>query len=71
MERYQEAIEVHNMTLHLEPENDLTYSNKGQALVFLRKYEEAIEAYDKALQLNPKNHVATNNKGIALYSLKR
>jgi len=43
-----------------------TYSNKGLALMALRKHEEAIDCFSKVIELNPINLDAYNCKGCIL-----
>ena len=67
---FQEAIELLDKALEINPEHVGALYNKGWALVGIEKQEEAIVWLDKALVLNP-NHVhALNMKGNALLGLK-
>jgi tetratricopeptide (TPR) repeat protein len=49
--RPQEAIEVYDKALALDPSNKDALNNKGNALSALGRHQEAIEVYDKALEI--------------------
>ena len=41
------------------PQDSMSWYNKGNALNKLNKFGEAIKAYDKAIEINPKDSKAT------------
>jgi tetratricopeptide (TPR) repeat protein len=67
--KYQEAIEVLNKILKMNPKDKVALSNKGSTLLILGKYDEALETFNEALEINPKNELILLNKGFALVSL--
>lgn len=64
--RYEDAIELCDKAIKIDPRYSLVWLNKGNALDGIKKYKEAIECYDKALEIDPKNLAALNNKGTTL-----
>jgi tetratricopeptide (TPR) repeat protein len=69
--KYEEAIQMYNKSLELEPRFFATYYKKWEALYGLWKYEEAIEMYDKALELESRYSIVYYNKWITLDKLER
>jgi len=53
--KYNEAIEVYDRALQLDPEYVSAWNNKGVVLSRLGKYAEAIEAFDRALRTHSAN----------------
>jgi tetratricopeptide (TPR) repeat protein len=70
-EIYKNAIEIYDQLLIIKNSDAATWSNKGSALVLLKKYDEAMECFDKALDLNPKRLPSRVNKAICLGLLGR
>lgn len=68
---FEKAVEYFNKITAIDPQNDLVWNNKGNALDYLGRKEEAIKCYDKALEFNPQLDAAWNNKGYVLYALGR
>jgi tetratricopeptide (TPR) repeat protein len=66
--RYEEAMEMYDEVLKLNPNNSDGYLNKWNVL-YEWKYKEAIEMYNKALELNPNYSFAYNNKWNVLCEL--
>jgi tetratricopeptide (TPR) repeat protein len=64
--RYNEAIEVLDKAIDLDPQNAWAWSNKGNALTDLGRYPEAIQAFNKAIELEPLYALAYSNKGWSL-----
>ena len=56
--------------LAIKPNNTKALSEKGEALLKLKKFDEAIASFDKALAINPNNTDVLNGKGVALAKLK-
>ncbi len=69
--KYEEAINLYDLTLGVDPNNTDALHDKGVALHYLGKYEEAISFYDKVLALDPKYVNALHGKGAALANLGR
>ncbi len=69
--QHQEAIELYDKALKLDPNYVNALYNKGNTLSNLGKYQEAIELYDKALKIKPDAVLALYNKGTALDNLGR
>jgi predicted TPR repeat methyltransferase len=67
----EQAIELIDQSLAIEPANAPAWSNRGNALLELKRYTEALESYDRALALNPKYAEALHNRGLALHNLNR
>lgn len=67
----QEAIEIYDEVLKIEPGHSTALNDKGASLLGLGKYEEAIEVLDEALKNNPKYFNALYNKGVSLIRLGR
>ncbi len=68
---YQEALDLLNQALEVNPDHFHALSNKGRALHGLGMPEEAIIWYDKALELRPYYIHALNSKGSALLGLDK
>ena len=58
-----------NRALALNPNDDLAWHNRGNALDDLGRYEEALESCDRALALNSQFDWAWLNRGIAIGKL--
>lgn len=68
--RYEDALDVFNKALEINPKNEFALSRKGVALEFLSKYEEALNALDKALEINPQSTFSLLRKGHILECLQ-
>jgi tetratricopeptide (TPR) repeat protein len=55
--------------LSINPNNSITWHNKGLTLLRLRKFKESIECFDTALKLNGNYAKAWYNKGRAFEML--
>lgn len=67
-----EAINCYEKGLALNPDgNAVIWSNKGAALLALKRNAEAVICFDRAIALQPKDWGAWNNKGIALYFMEQ
>ncbi len=67
----EQAIELIDQSLAIEPANAAAWSNRGNALLELKRYAEALESYDRALAFNPTYAEALHNRGLTLHSLDR
>jgi len=65
---FEEANDVFDMLLQIEPDNDVLYQKKGYGLQMTGKLEEALTAYQKAELLNA-NHSWTIKKLAHLHRL--
>ncbi len=53
------------------PQNSVSWFNKGLALSKLNTSDEAIKVYDRAIEINPKDSFAWISKRLALHKLKK
>ena len=67
----EEAIATLDKIIELNPNDDLAWFYRGNALGELERNEEAIASYDKSLAINPNQDLAWFNRGIALEELER
>ena len=66
-----EALQIFEKILEIDPTNSMAWNNKGVALRKLKKIEEAIECFNKALSIEPKLIRAMINKARALKMQKK
>src|SRR5204863_382721 len=71
LKRWEEALGTCERALELEPNNALSWRDKGWAFETLNCWEEALSAYKRALELEPNNAWAWDNKGVVLEMLGR
>ena len=64
-----EAIRCYEKGLAINPNNGLIWSNKGAALLALKRAAEAVVCFDRAIALDPRDASAWNNKGCALLAI--
>ena len=64
--QYQDAVEVFQQAIEIEPQNPLIYNNLGNALKMLAQDDEAIRCFQKAIALDPSFAIAMNNLGLAM-----
>jgi predicted TPR repeat methyltransferase len=57
--------------LAINPNNFASWSNRGNALLDLKRHTDALASYDRALTLNPRHAVVLHNRGLALQHLDR
>lgn len=69
MDKYQEAVAIYDDSLKTNPQDTISWNNKGAALISINEYQEAIECFDKALKIHPKDAAALHNKGVSLEKL--
>jgi len=69
--RHDEALEMFDKAIEINPQFDKAYYNKGLALGNLGRCEEAIEMFDKTIEINPQDAKAYYNKGVILGKLGR
>jgi tetratricopeptide (TPR) repeat protein len=64
---YKNAIDAFDKADKLDPLYDKSWSNRGNALIALRRYDEAIEAFCHAIELDSQSPRIQANYGNALY----
>jgi len=67
--KYQEALEVLNNALTIDPQNRGALTNKANIFNRLRKYKEAIAICNTVIIQSPEDYWALYYKGIALTNL--
>lgn len=53
LERYEEAIDIADKALSIDPDSVEAYTNKAHALEKVGTIDETLEYYDKALEIDP------------------
>ncbi|MHA1124663.1 MAG: tetratricopeptide repeat protein [Candidatus Heimdallarchaeota archaeon] len=71
LEREDEALEIHDTLISLEPKNLDFIFMKGLLLIEFERYEESLVYFDQVLAVKPEHRDATFNKGLALNRLGR
>ena len=51
--RYEDALALYRTLLEIDPDNALTHSNAGAALLHLGRPQEALQSIERALALDP------------------
>ncbi|MCX6678027.1 MAG: tetratricopeptide repeat protein [Methanothrix sp.] len=69
--RYEEALQVFDQSIQMNPKNAESWNCKGIALMLTCKCVEAIRCFDVAIALDPLFAAAWNNKAVALYAMGR
>lgn len=62
---FNEAIEIFNEAIELNPYNAMAYTHRGFTYNDLNRYEQAIADLNRAIELDPQFELAYNNRGIA------
>ncbi len=70
LERYEEALALHDFILETRPNNTIALEDKGFALKRLKRYREALDCYDKILAIEPDNTQIWWNKTIILEEIQ-
>jgi tetratricopeptide (TPR) repeat protein len=68
---YDEAIEIYDRVLSMNPENTHAWNNRGVALFSADRSEESLECYDRSIEIDPENLDALRNRGYVLRSMGR
>ncbi|WP_404786715.1 tetratricopeptide repeat protein [Altericista sp. CCNU0014] len=71
LRQYEAALNNAEQAIALNPNYELAWNCRGNALYDLGHYEEAIASFDKALQIKPDYYQAWVNRGIFLNNLER
>ena len=69
-EKLEEAIEIFEQALRIDPDNVETLMKIGYARFHLDEYPEALKVYDKILEIDVTNPEAWNLKGLVHYEQK-
>ena len=69
-EKLEEAIEIFEQALRIDPDNVETLMKMGYARFHLEEYGEALKVYDKILDIDVTNPEAWNLKGLVHYEQK-
>ncbi len=69
-EKLEDAIEIFEQALRIEPDNVETLMKVGYARFHLDEHAEALRAYDKILEIDVTNPEAWNLKGLVHYEQK-
>ena len=70
-EKLEEAIEVFEQALRIEPDNIETLMKIGYARFHLEEYSDALKIYDRILDIDVTNPEAWNLKGLVHYEQKK
>lgn len=68
-QNFQLGVESFSKSIELNPDNPLTYYNRGYAYMKLNKFDKAIEDLDKSIIMDPENKRAYLNLGKC-YAIK-
>ena len=66
--KYQEAVELFTLSIHLSPDNAKAYKNRGVAYMKQKKYDLAIKDFEKAIDINPGLQGLYSNLGAVWYT---
>jgi tetratricopeptide (TPR) repeat protein len=69
--RKEEALEIYDRALVLQPHHAEALSNRGATLHDLKRFEEALASYDRALAAQPDLAQALCNRGVTLQAQNR
>ena len=69
-ERYNDALNVFDHILEIDPNNVKALNHKGAVLVKIENFQQSLEYFNKALELQPSDIKILKNKAISLTSLK-
>ena len=62
---YDRVLQDYTKAIDLNPNDAMTYNNRGGAYYLKEEYESAIVDFTKAIELNPDYAIAYNNRGRA------
>lgn len=70
--KYNNAFEIYNKILKIQPSTANAYHNKGYIhLVYLNELDKALVQFDSALYVNPKYIEAYHNRGLTYREMKK
>lgn len=61
LEQYQDAVKIYNQLIELDPEDHLSWSNKGANLMKSKYLQDAHECFIKSIEINSNNFDAYYN----------
>ena len=71
LKRPDEALTGFDHILQVDPQNAISWNNRGNALAMMGRLHEAIESYSRALEIEPDLQMAIDNRENALFQLRR
>jgi len=69
--KYDEALQVVEESLNINPYSSVAFKGKGEALIGLRRFEEALVAFDQSLAIDPDNSGCLNSKATIYQILRK
>ena len=69
--QYEEAVEIFDKVLSMNPQNTFAWNNRGVALFKADRPDDAVQSYNRSLEIDPENLDALRNKGFVLRSMGR
>lgn len=67
---FQGAVDLISKAIDVNPNDATTYSNRGNALLKLKRLDQAVSSFDQAVSINPDFAEAYFDRGVALHELK-
>ena len=61
-QQYEEALDLFQALVEMDPQNASAHTNTGVVLYHLGRFEEALQSFDRALALDPSNQTAQANR---------
>jgi len=71
MEQYQEAKNIYDKILDLNPNDPTTLNNRGVTYDDLERYDESLADYNRSLELRPDDPDTLTNRGVTYRHLER
>ncbi len=68
---YEEAVAVYDQKLQTDPNDLISWIERGRILSKLRRYDDAVASYDRALKINPSFYLAWNAKATTFYEMQK
>ena len=69
--RYEEAFELFERSLQMNPQDAITLNHYANALVEMSRHEEALEVFERSLQVNPQDAITLSRYANALVKISR
>lgn len=67
---YKSAIEYFSKAIELNPQDSISYHQRGLCYYYLNDYENAIKDFDKTININPNHTDAYGNRSLVKLELK-
>ena len=61
-QQYEEALDLFQSLVEMDPQNASAHTNTGVVLYHLGRFEDALQSFDRALALDPSNQTARTNR---------